>query len=502
MWFGNEQRMQWVPCPRTGMGAQSIGHAEELDYETGRKGVFRTHQTHREFEMQFPVQEAAGATGLDVFSRYASGLYGDGTLYPLFFADPMNYSQNLMPPGWAAPGLFARGWASIVSETAVEFRNLATNPSSEIVSAGYLDIDGTSGVATIARTSSGPQVSGAWSARVTWSTGTSAVSGGIAYMGTSVSSANSYTFSAYPTTSKIQRIRMTIRFKTAGGATVSTVNGTETVTAANTPTQLTVVATPPATAVQADIEVTAVAGTSGANWAAADWISLDAVMIQFTNTASPTYFDGSFPNATWTGGSHNSSSYMYIGRSVPTITNTASNSFSLPAQQATWTITTAANAYPTPNNSLGEIPYALIPIPPTHVLHIGACGSATGTAVVKVHAFNAPGDPAAPANNTSLTLLSSTGSTRLNASFSGASYQYAKVFVTRTSTATSTITLSSIMAQLWPIGTSPTLTGNFIPGQGHRGLKFTDAAYAEEYIMADRTFKGLSCRLVEAQDRG
>jgi hypothetical protein len=64
------------------------------------------------------------------------------------------------------------------------------------------------------------------------------------------------------------------------------------------------------------------------------------------------------------------------------------------------------------------------------------------------------------------------------------------------------------MAQLWPIGVSPVLTGNFIEGKGHRGLKFADDAAVESYVLVDPTrnvpvhYKALSTRLVEAQDRG
>lgn len=128
--------------------------------------------------------------------------------------------------------------------------------------------------------------------------------------------------------------------------------------------------------------------------------------------------------------------------------------------------------------------------------------------MVKVDLFNSPGNPVAPAATSNLTLLSSSGSTRMNASFSGASYQYAKVYITRTSAAVSTITLSSMMAQLWPIGVTPVTTGNFIEGKGHRGLKFADTATTESYVLVDPNrnipvhYKGLSTTLVEAQDKG
>jgi hypothetical protein len=199
---------------------------------------------------------------------------------------------------------------------------------------------------------------------------------------------------------------------------------------------------------------------------------------------------------------------MYVSRQVPVISSTPANIYNLPQVQATFTVTTGVGNVPTPTNTYGNIPYALIPIPPGYTLWLGACGSATGTAQVVVYLFNTPADVLTPVSSSALTLLSSSGATRLNASFSGSSYQYAKVFIRRTSTVASTITLSSMMAQLWPTGVTPTLTGNFIEGKGHRGLKFSDDAGVYTHVQYDPYrnvpvhYKGLSTTLVEAQDRG
>lgn len=509
MWFGNEQRFQWVAAPATGMNAVNVGYSEELDYQQGRKGVYRSMQTHKEYNMEFPVQEATGSTGLDVFSRYANGLYGDCDDYPIFFADPMHYDTNLFPAGWAAPGLFARGWAPIVYDTPTLYRNLAKNPSVETNATGYTATAGTSGTASGARTSSGPQVSGSWSYRVTWTVATSAVSGGANYTGTSVTAGTQYDYSTYVTSSKTQRVLMTIRYRNGVGTSISTATGTQTVLSANTPALLTVsLSTAPTGTATVDIEVAAVSGTSGANWANGDWLSLDATMITVSYATPSSYFDGSSPGADWSGTANASESLLFVTRTVPTIEATPSNAYSMPSVRAVYAVNSIPNAYPTHNNAFGEIPYALIPIPPGYTLHMGVSGSATGSAQVVVHGFVAPGNPASPAVTTVLTLLSDTASTRMNASWNGSSYQYVKVFIRRTSSAASTITLTAMSAQLWPTGYSPTLTGNFIAGQGHRGLKFADNATVESYVMVDRDrnvpvhYKGMSTRLIEAQDKG
>lgn len=508
MWFGNENRFQWVPAPASGISVSNTGYAEQLDLQQGRVSIYRTHQTHKEYGLEFPVQEAGGLEGLDVFSRYAQGLYGHYKDYPCFFADLMHYDQNLFPAGWASPGLFKQGWDQIAEHDPKTYYNLATNPSVETGTTNYAVTAGTSGVANGTQsTTASAIVSGAYCYQVTWTTGTSAVSGGAKYLDTPVTAGKTYDFGAYVTTSKIQRVRLLVRWRNSLGSSISTVSGTQTVTAATTPVLLSVLATTaPANAVTADIEIDAVTGTSGTNWAIADWLAVDAVTIAEPVAHYPTYFDGSFPLSGWLGTAHASASYLYLAKSSPTISATATNSFQVPTLSATYNITSAPNAYPTAGNTLGAIPYAIIPIPPGYTLHMGATGSATGTAQVTVHLFNAPGNPASPALATSLTLLSATGSTRLNASWSGSSYQYAKVFLSRTSTAASTITLSSMMAQLWPTGYSPTLTGNFIPGQGHLGLMFADNANVESYQIVDMNrnvpihYKGLSTRLVEAQE--
>lgn len=507
MWFGNERRMQWVPCPATGMQLARRGTTQTLQYDNGRMGVTRTMQTHQEFNLDFPVQDASGLTGLDVFSKFASGFYDNLDKYPVFFADPMNYDQNLFPPNWAAPGLFEQGWASIASRDPRSYINLAVNPSVEVDTNHWVQVAGTGGTASGARFSAGSNaMSGTYTYRTSWTVATSAVSGGMNYTDTSASPGVYYGAFVYVRSSKIQRVAVTMRYRNAANTSLGTVASTQTVLAANTWTKIEVAANlSPADTDSIDIEIAAVTGTSGVNWANGDTLQADALFIYQGTTGSPNfYFDGDYPGASWGTDPHASISRMYVPAQPVTMSDTPANSYNLPARQANFNLITATSAYPDAALTYGDIPYALIPIPPGYTLWLGACGSATGTAVVRVHAFNAPGNPASPANSSTLTLLSSTGAVRLNASYSGASYQYVKVFLQRTSTVDSTITLSSMMAQLWPTGVTPPLatSGSFIEGKGHRGLKFADDAVVESYIMTNRHLKGLSTRLIEAQDRG
>ncbi len=174
---------------------------------------------------------------------------------------------------------------------------------------------------------------------------------------------------------------------------------------------------------------------------------------------------------------------------TPSFANTASNLYNQPLRTATWSVTSSANALPANANSVIKLV-----VPPTHTLNVGASGSATGTAVVAVRAHKADGTGTV---TSSLTLLDATASTRMNATFSGATYDYVEVYITRTSTATSTISLTSLIAQLYKTGTSPVLTGNHQSGEGHTGLVFSSDAHVETYVYIDPPRKGMATTLTE-----
>ncbi len=141
----------------------------------------------------------------------------------------------------------------------------------------------------------------------------------------------------------------------------------------------------------------------------------------------------------------------------------------------------------------------VVAIPPTHSAWVGFSGTSSGNAVIAVRPILQSG---AYDTIQIMTLLSVTGATRMNASFSGATYKAIEIYATSSTTASGSIDLTSAMCQLWPIGTTPILTGNHIPGQGDTGLRFTEAANVETYIMVDQTgtprhYKGMSTSLTE-----
>lgn len=194
----------------------------------------------------------------------------------------------------------------------------------------------------------------------------------------------------------------------------------------------------------------------------------------------------------WSEPAKREQSWYNTGASEPTYSDTAANSYNQPPRKATFTISTASAATPLTD---ATIPYVDIPIPPSHVLNIGCTGAKTGTAVVRVESW--VNGATSPGATTDLTLLSETGSTRMNATVSGASYNWARVFYTRTSSAASTVTPISLMAQLWQIGLSPSLVGNHLMGEGHTQLDFADDAIVEDYVHVYPPQKGISTTLEE-----
>lgn len=174
---------------------------------------------------------------------------------------------------------------------------------------------------------------------------------------------------------------------------------------------------------------------------------------------------------------------------APSFSNVAANSYGQPLRKATFTVTNT-------NTAPGK--QFVIPIPPDQTLHVGVSGAATGIAIVRVTAHNIAAGSSATTN---LTLLPETGSTRLNASFAGSSYDYVTVDFRRTSSAASTLTVTSMLAQLWPTGVTPTLTGDHVPGEGHTGCRFAGDLWSESYRVASddgvRLYKSAAFSLVE-----
>lgn len=108
-------------------------------------------------------------------------------------------------------------------------------------------------------------------------------------------------------------------------------------------------------------------------------------------------------------------------------------------------------------------PRATLPIPPTQNLNFRFWGQRTGTGLIRVNAYNRA---TGALTTTDITpALAGTGAT-----FSGATYSHAEVWLTKTTTAASAVTLAAMLAQ---VGTGTTAALTWSGGQGHSGVQFS-----------------------------
>lgn len=175
---------------------------------------------------------------------------------------------------------------------------------------------------------------------------------------------------------------------------------------------------------------------------------------------------------------------------IPTFSATGANSYGKPSQKPTYGVTGASAAVPVGQNSV----FTLL-IPPTHTLHFGASGTATGTAVLRVQPINVNGTLATPVD---ITMTADSAAPAFSNTFSGATYKAVRIYITRTSSATSTITPTAMWARVVLTGTTPTISRH-IPGKGHSGLKFRGSARVEVYTMVYGKKVGTSLELAEVE---
>ncbi len=179
-----------------------------------------------------------------------------------------------------------------------------------------------------------------------------------------------------------------------------------------------------------------------------------------------------------------------IVNTVPTAIVNTGDTYERPYRKATWNVTSAANATPLTDPT---IPYAIIPLPPGYTLYAGWQGTFTGTAIVRAEVWAS--GAAAAASSTVIPFGTNTVSTGspVATGVSG-SADYVKVFITRTSSAASTITPIEMQAVIsLAVPTVP----NWTLGVGPGPLDFTDDARVEEYRYMYPPQKGVSVTLQE-----
>ena len=201
--------------------------------------------------------------------------------------------------------------------------------------------------------------------------------------------------------------------------------------------------------------------------------------------AHPANFETNMFPAAWASPGLIEQGWANIGSAAPTFANTNTTSYGQPPRTATWNVTWQANTY---TKSVTLV------IPPTHTLHLGVSGIATGDGVVRVDPILANGTVGTAVD---LTLLSKSHSPRMNTTFSGGTYQAVRLYITRDADTASTVSITSMMAQLYKTGATPTLPTDHYQGEGSTGLMFADDAIVENYSYMYPPRKGIATTLVE-----
>jgi len=201
--------------------------------------------------------------------------------------------------------------------------------------------------------------------------------------------------------------------------------------------------------------------------------------------AHPANFETNLFPAAWASPGLIEQGWANIGSTVPSFANTNVTAYGQPPRTATWNITQQAGTY---TKSVTLV------IPPTHILKLGVSGVVTGAGVVRVVPILTDGSADTAMD---LTLLSKSSSARLNTGFSGAGFQAVRLYITRTADTAATVSITSMMAQLYKInGAVPTPTDHY-QGEGSTGLMFVDDAIVETYSYMHPPRKGISTTLVE-----
>lgn len=148
---------------------------------------------------------------------------------------------------------------------------------------------------------------------------------------------------------------------------------------------------------------------------------------------------------------------------TPSGVNTSgSAAIGLPVQSAYYPSLGGATTSPTLGSSV------FIPIPQGYTLHVGAYYSATGSGSVFVTPVNNNGTwgaavPITPQANSSTALVTQ----------SFENLRGVRLWVGRSTSANSTITLAGMIAKLVETGKSVDVSGGWIGGQGHSGCRFS-----------------------------
>lgn len=102
LWFGTEQRMQWIETPLSGAASTPESWRAGNVLLNGGASVTHSWDSHKLYNYSWRNSSARQAAQL--MKSYRDGSYGRGLIY---FVDPLIYDTNVLPARWADPSIVA-----------------------------------------------------------------------------------------------------------------------------------------------------------------------------------------------------------------------------------------------------------------------------------------------------------------------------------------------------------------------------------------------------------
>lgn len=120
MWFGNAEKMTWVPCPAIEMVAANTHWVARSDYLSGGIGLRRSATGAMEYDMNWNLMPESD---IDRIAAFVEGAHGDG---PFYFVDPQAMKTNVFPTAWAQPRVALKDGTPLLFDT--KPTKVATSP--------------------------------------------------------------------------------------------------------------------------------------------------------------------------------------------------------------------------------------------------------------------------------------------------------------------------------------------------------------------------------------
>lgn len=102
MWFGTEDKMQWIDCPLQGADVSPLGWSAEGTFLNGGGYAKHSWASHRNYVFEW--RQSSARRMAQIMHNYRDGVYGRGLIH---FVDPLTYDFNILPKQWAYPALMA-----------------------------------------------------------------------------------------------------------------------------------------------------------------------------------------------------------------------------------------------------------------------------------------------------------------------------------------------------------------------------------------------------------